>query len=657
MATLRLHLGTLDRVAKGYPLELYDLESGLRLVPAQGEDSIWLPSDFLDVAKVAAQFKDPLTQAFELRLTGQALFDALHRGKIATVWDAAQAAQPSAVILIEIVDEELQNLPWELISNGVKQYFGRTPGMARFHEEKGLLDESSAWPYRLMVLLGSEGAGPTGGMEELRRLRADLLRYRHSIDLEVCLADSEDSFLRDLSDFQPHFLHYVGHSGTSAKSGLATLMLQGGAELDAQHIATVLNQSRVHPRFVFLNACHTAASAPLALAKAFTSEGVPALLTMQGAIEGDLAGEFAALVYQQIWQGTPLHDVIARARAVLSNAKAPQVWAFPVLSLAVSPEQVCPPRPLLDQERKKHISQCAVFHEVRLFTGRAHESRSLRRAICPVSPSAPSEHLKIITGESKHGKSYLVKRCLEALALGGHDVQYVEMADGREKTWVDVVLNLLRPDVDHGAAPIPTQIADRLRWDVHCILKHGAIRPWDGSKVEGRIEFKPDEQKAEDPAKAVFDAFFHALREASSKHPLLIVLDHFRADPKARPDISPELLRDTLWPKLFEPIMAGALPSVAMILVILTSDAEDTYGLARMVRRDQWLTVKDLDPAKFKDLAAELVGFPADPAVQVLADLVLRNNAGKPLTEALGIFEKVITTIDNAARARVGITE
>jgi hypothetical protein len=585
---------------------------------------------------------------------GQALFDALHRGRISTVWDAAQA---SAAILIEIVDEELQNLPWEQLSNGVRAFFGRTPGMARFHQGNGLLDESSAWPYRLMVLMGSEGMGPTGGKEELRRLRADLLHYRHSIDIEVCLADSEDSFLRDLTDFQPHFLHYVGHSGISPRSGLATLFLQGGAELDAQHIATVLNQSLVHPRFVFLNACHTTTAAPLALAGAFTSEGVPALLTMQGAIEGDLAGEFAAMVYRQIWQGTPLHNGVARARAVLSKAKAPQVWAFPVLSLAVSPEQVFPPRPLLDQERKNHISQCAVFHDVRLFTGRTLESRSLRRAICPVSPSAPSEHLKIITGESKHGKSYLVKRCLEALALGGHDVQYVEMADGCEKTWVDVVLNLLRADVAHGAAPIPNQIADRLRWDVHCILKYGATRPWDGSKVEGRIEFKPDEQKAEDPVKAVFDAFFQALREASTKHPLLIVLDHFRTDPKARPDISPELLRNTLWPMLFEPIMAGALPSVAMILVIPTSDAEDTYGLAKMVPRDQWLTVKDMDPAKFDDLAAELVGFLPDPAVQLFADFVLRTNAGKPLTETLRIFGKAITDTDNSIRGHVGVTE
>jgi CHAT domain/AAA ATPase domain len=653
MRTVKLRVGALDLNADAYPIELFDFASGVRLT-RDPSNIDWLPRGFIDSAAIRTEFTSPNTLPIHLRHTGQRFFEALHRGEVAALWDAERAAHAST--LIEVVDGALRDLPWELLANDTIQYFGRTPAMARYHTAPILQDQSSPWPLRLLVIIGSDHLGPTGSVEELRRLRTDLLAFRHSIDLEVCSAQTPGALVAELKDFQPHFIHYIGHSGLSPRSGLAALYLQGGTELDAQQIGTVLNQSGARPRFVFLNACRTAGAAPLALASAFAVEGVPALLTMQGEIQGDLAGQFAARMYKAMWCSMPIDDAVSAARTVLANVGTPQTWAFPVLSLAVSPDIVSPPRSQIDKVRERHIDRCPVFHEVRLFSGRSRERRDLRRAFSPLRPVDSSHHLKVITGESKHGKSYLVKRCLEQLALGGHNVQYVEVADCIEKTFVDVALNLLQPDAAHGAAPIPEQIQDQLRWDVHCILTYGATRPWDGTRIPGRIEFRPDQQKAEDPVKAVFEALFKALERASAQRPLLIVLDHFRSDPQAPPAVSKELFRDILWPQLFEPIMTGALPSISIVLVMLTSDFLDSFGIDNLVPADQWLKVSDFDPNSYQELAAELVGYPSEPELPIIAQYVRSRTPNSAVTLALRMLAEIVERADKDTRRRVGFS-
>jgi hypothetical protein len=583
----------------------------------------------LDAAGIRARFADPQKLQADLMKDGQRMFSWLTHGPIAAAWQTERAA--GAHTLLDIVDPALRDLPWELLAKGAMGFFGQPPDVARSHEGPVAPDTSAVWPIRMLVVVGTlpcdakPNEKPLDTASELRRIKQGLLHYRHSVDLEIEVQPTIARLQEVLTEFQPHVFHFVGHSGVSRTSGLPTLFIQGPAawELDAQQITASFSIAQSIPRLVFLNACHTGDSQWLSVADAFTTLGVPACLSMRGDIRDDRAGLFAATVYRHLWEGGTIDAAVTIARGELRSVRPASTWAFPVLSLATPADLVFMPRAKSgdDAARDKDIELCKMFDDVRLFSGRVRERRKLRAAFQPITPNGSPRHLMVMTGDPKWGKSHIIKRCLECFALGGHNVQYVEIADERAKNVIDVLVDILTSGPTCAVAPIAPEILYEFKWDVTQILTRGAVTPWDGNPIEGPVPFDPDAVMADDPMRAIFAAFWKALKAASAKRPLLIVLDQFRTGEKDSLALAPNLLRDMLWPHWLEPLEDGALPDVGVVLVLRTRDARDEYGLQRLVRSEAWLAVSDFPRNDFKDLAEELLGYAGEDDLPGVSDL------------------------------------
>lgn len=585
----------------------------------------------LDAAGIRTRFADPQRLQADLLKDGQRLYDWLAHGPIGPAWLAQRAA--GAHTLLDIANPALRDLPWEQLARGATSFFGLPPDLARAHGGPVAADPSASWPIRMLVVVGTiEGDEKPGDRAldtaaEVRRIKHGLLRYRHSVDLETELQPSLTRFQELLADFQPHVFHFVGHSGISRTSGLPALFIQGksGWELDATQITSSFTLANAIPRLVFLNACHTGGSHWLSVAEAFTDLGVPACLSMRGDIRDDRAGQFAAAVYRHLWEGGTIDAAVTVARRELQNAKPAAMWAFPVLSLATPADQIFSgrPRSAEDKSRDKDIELCQLFEDVRLFSGRARERRRLRDAFQPIAQNGhPARHLLVMTGDPKWGKSHIIKRGLECFALGGHNVQYVALADDREKNFVDVLVDVLTSSELCAVSPIPAAILHEFKWDATQILTRGAATPWDGQPINGPVPFEPNAVMADDPVRAIFAAFWKALKAASATRPLLIVLDQFRTGDKDSLAVAPNLLRDVLWPNWLEPLDEGTLPNVGVVLVLRTRDARDEYGLQRLVRSEAWLAVNDFPRGDFKELAEELLGYAGEDDLPGVSDLM-----------------------------------
>jgi hypothetical protein len=613
----------------------------------------------LDSAGIRARFGNPQTLQAALIKDGQRMFAWLTHGPIAAAWQKERAAGSHTVL--DIAEPTLRDLPWELLAKGAMALFGQPPDVARFHDRPIAPDESACWPTRMLILVGALPSDPPRPGEkaldtvaEVRRIKQGLLHYRHSVDLEVEVQPTLARFQELLAEFQPHVFHFVGHSGISKTSGLPTLFVQGPAawDLDATKITASFGVTHaILPRLVFLNACHTADGEWLSIADAFIDLGVPACLAMRGDIRDDRAGLFAATFYRHLWEGGTIDAAVTIARRELQDVKPAASWAFPVLSLATSAETVFHPRPKTadDDERDKDIELCKMFEDVRLFSGRVRERRKLRSAFQPIIPNGPARHLMVMTGDPKWGKSHIIKRCLECFALGGHNVQYVEIADERAKNFIDVLVDILTSSPTCAVSPIAPEILYEFKWDVTQILTRGAVTPWDGHPIEGPVSFDANEVMADDPMRAIFAAFWKALKAASATRPLLIVLDQFRTGEKDSLALAPNLLRDMLWPHWLEPLEEGALPNVGVVLVLRTRDARDEYGLQRLVRAEAWLSVNDFPRTDFKELAEELLGYAGDEDLPGVSDLT--SAIGKWLnarngTSTVAALEKLAKSAD-----------
>jgi hypothetical protein len=584
----------------------------------------------LDSAGIRARFGDPLRLQADLMKDGQRMFDWLTHGPIAAAWQAARVE--GAHTLLEIADPALRDLPWELLSKGPVGYFGLPPDVARAHDGPVAPDNSGPWPVRMLVLVGTiagnekPGEKPLDTASEVRRIKHGLLRYRHSVDLEVEVQPTLARLQELLTQFQPHVFHFVGHSGISRTSGLPALFIQGAGawELDAQQITASFTIAQTIPRLVFLNACHTGGSYWLSVAEAFTALGVPACLSMRGDIRDDRAGLFAATVYRRLWEGATIDAAVTVARRELQNVKPAATWAFPVLSLAAPADQVFRPRPKIgdEAERDERIELCKMFRDVRLFSGRARERRELREAFQPIAAGAQPRHFLVVTGDPRWGKSHIVKRCLECLALGGHNVHYVAFADDRDKNFVDVLVDILTSSDDCAVSPIPAAVLNEFKWDATQILTRGATIPWDGRPMPGPVPFAPDANKADDPVNAIFAAFWKALKNASTTRPLVIVLDQFRNSEADRLAVAPDVFCDLLWPHWLAPIRRGELPRVSVVVVLQTRDAEHVYKLSNLVLDKSWIRVADFSAKDYPELVEELFGYPEQGVLPGLEPLL-----------------------------------
>ena len=653
--TVRVKIGVHDDSRGGYPLELFDFPGGQRLAPDAGAQPDLLPSAAVDADALLTRFAGAQTQPADLVADGQRLFDAINSTSVGRTLAQLRSAPEPYHTLLDIEPPALRMVPWELMADGIKLLFARTPPIARYIKAPIVDDTSSPWPLRLLVVVGAQDKDVNAFPKlEVDRLREDLLPYRHSIDLEITegLRPSRDQLQALITRVKPHVFHFIGHAEPSNASGFPSLTIEAATPwwLDVLDVGAILDQAHAHPRFVFLNACRTGdPRQAMQVADAFIAAGARATLTMHGNISGIAAGRFAGDVYQRIWEGKLPDIAVAEARAPLHKAQPPQTFAYPVLSLSTTADDVLPKRtPLSDMPdgpaRALQIERCRIFQEVALFSDRSGERRKIHTAFQPIERDAKPSPLVVITGESGWGKSHVVKRSLECLALGGHNVRYVPLGENGPMSFLDVLIEMLNPNPALSAVPIDDRIFFEFKWLVRTILETGVAKPWDGvTRIKERIALKADQHKAEDPIKQIFSAFGEALRKASADRPLLLVLDQFR-DNNREMTVDPELdVHQILWPNLFEPLLDNKFPRVSMGLVFWTTDALDLFHIQDYIPQDRWLSIADLDRKAFDDLANELLGYTTNqhlPGIESLTAAIRdRLHAGHVASTAMALCE------------------
>src|SRR5262249_18139992 len=186
--------------------------------------------------------------------------------------------------VLDPIAPELSDLPWELAWTGAEYVFGTAPEASRYHTPRPADPPDREWPLRLLILLGAPGDLAVKGESEIRRIRADLLWRRHTVDIEVAVSPTAQNLADTLRAFRPHVIHFIGHGGISRQSGLPVLYVSGTPawEIDGPTISGLVANTNVRPCFVFLNACRSSDERKaLTVARAFANAGVQATLAMQ----------------------------------------------------------------------------------------------------------------------------------------------------------------------------------------------------------------------------------------------------------------------------------------------------------------------------------------------------------------------------------------
>lgn len=613
MKTVKICIGPPDPNQQIYPVTLSDFSDGSILQTAK------LPVDTvlnapLNPKAILDKFQSQYGIASDFEAIGKQLATWLCYGPIGSTW--RNLRQQPLRTFIEVEPEELAVLPWELLISGASfDFLSRQKPCLRFHQGQ---DDGRAtgWPLRVLVVVGAETNSNIKADDEAIALERELLPFCHSIDLEVIYRPTQQKLSAKLCTFQPHIFHFIGHCNmVSGKSVLRFQLQDSNQSWDwgADMIAVTLDQTAWRPRLAFLNACHTwtpaEAQASLQIASAFLEADVPACLAMQGDIHGDLAANFASKILGEISKGTLLDEAVVKARFAIKSAPNtnPKDWALPVLSLSQLPEIVVPAKHRHSNEWDQKIENCPLFQETRLFAGRREERRRLRSSVEPMGQGRNNQHLLVVTGSSELGKSYLVKWCLEGFALQNYYVQYVEIADGKKKDFVEVLRLIRDSNATDGLNPLLDSVFYKFNWVLNHILNTGVVPPWSGEPVaDHKLPFDPQNLRHENPLPLIADAFLDALREASKQQPLIIVLDTFNRDTELA--LARDLVEGWLWPLVLRPIREAQIPGVTIVLVMLT-DILKEYRIERWVPRSEWIVIDPFKKANCNQLASELLWY------------------------------------------------
>lgn len=620
-----LHIAPRAPGTDDYPVTLHipgDASVSDRLPAGELTAGLWTP----DSIRLRVARRDP---GADLAAAGQTLSRWLFPGALALRWATLASPRPPRLIL-QIDPPELLPIPWELACTGKPEapvWLGPF-GIVRTHNPGATPDPSTPWPLRFLVVVGcpADEEKDLQVDSEIARLERTFLPWGRSIDLHVLRRPAAADLEMWLEQFQPHVFHFAGHAGRHPDTDQQGLLFAhpGGTWVwDVAAIPTQLIQYGWFPRFVFLNACRTAAETAesASVQAAFLAHGVPAVLAMQADIRGSLAGIFAAALYQACAEGRCLREATRIARqALIRDGLAHQLlspeWALPALTIAhpgspPTPSPVFRPHTWPDSEPFRH---CAEFEETRFFASLREHRRAVVQWLHPVLPTpnaAPPRTAPalVLHGAPRSGKSHLVKWCLESLAQPGLRLRYVIHRPPAAATFLDLLRQIRDGEAaslptPHPAAhellhaPLPTHHFRRCNHQINHTLEHGRppelddlpAPPAGAEPAPVPDLFLPLQARGENVISSLCAAFQDALGSVVREMPLLLVLDLLTAPDGSR-TLDPKHLEiaftRVLLPIVHNPELTGRL----RILIIANSDDLAHFRLPQLVGPDV-LTVR-----------------------------------------------------------------
>lgn len=591
--------------------------------------------------------------------------------KVRDAIEALRHAGQDFRLVLDVRANELRDLPWELMrSSHLPDFLDVLTPCVRLHAAGR--PPPVEWPMRVLVVVGAAAPNDNDAPadrddilaeEEVFAIERTLHAMGHSIDREVLRRPTPDALFRTLRELRPHVFVFIGHCDQDAISGGPVLRFQNEPDSwnwGPARLALDMRGAGWVPSLVLLNACRTQdRGASFGFAEAFIQAGVPACITMQGDVRGDVAGRFSAQVLQSLCDDEPLDLAVARARLAIAGPAPLEAvdWALPVLSMARPGQPLFPERP-------KHAlpDHGRAFDDVHFFADRRDLRRTLRGRFQGAATDGPV-HLAVVAGEPRCGKSHLAKWCLQNFALlFDTAVRYVPIAGS---STVDFVALLRRMRDGFGGATGGDPAFHAFNRTLNQVLSGQVPTAWDGQPVvdEGR-GFDPAVVTWEHAIRDIFAAFLEALQQLSAERRVVIILDQFRA-PDRTPAVEPRLFQDVLVPHLLRPLQQGLAPGVLLILVMESADCL-AFGIDALVPPANWITVHPHIPDPLDAVTRELFWYPEEEWLQKITAVVDVVNStvggGQPLS--VGVIERIRVSVthavfagDSEMRSRLGIRQ
>ena len=257
--------------------------------------------------------------------------------------DAGKLAPPSRAagglrIMLQILAEELQGLPWETLYHPVQGMeellcVSRRSPLSRYVDATVPPSLKVALPLRILVCVAEPRDLPAaGGEAEVGAIHKALEALSGRGLVEMCLVRNtqRDPLRRALDEFRPHLFHFVGHGVRNGSvSHLALERADGTTDLLSADLLLDLLGRPGSVRAAVLNACKSDAIA-LALAR----RGMAAV-GMQHAFRSEAAVCLCRSLYEALASGAPFDAAVNGARfAVRLECGADRRdWCVPVAFL------------------------------------------------------------------------------------------------------------------------------------------------------------------------------------------------------------------------------------------------------------------------------------------------------------------------------------
>lgn len=238
----------------------------------------------------------------------------------------------------------LASLPWEYSYFGDQHLESGISGYpflnSHIHLSRRMSQLAPASPIEtdcLRVLVAwadprsSKYAALTHIQAEVENIRSVFSSISRRSDVQVLPHATPLGLKRELEEWQPHVLHFIGHGDILPTGGI--LVLDGGqpGEVNPVHgddLAAWVKSART--QLTVLSACWTGAIAG-SVATALAGSGTPAVLAMQLPWRDAQAGQFTGEFYRQFCETGSLEKAVAAGRKAIKSA-GPE-WGVPALYL------------------------------------------------------------------------------------------------------------------------------------------------------------------------------------------------------------------------------------------------------------------------------------------------------------------------------------
>lgn len=230
------------------------------------------------------------------------------------------AAEPKIVITRPVnkaLEETTEPLRILLVAPGPSAAIADAGGKVRKMFGLSLLS------YESLFATIEEIVAPYKNIIELTRLVAE--EIKNEIDEKAYVLD-KDAFGEKVASIKPHVIHFYGHGRVENNKGqLAFTKKSGGHDwVDEDTFANKVKLSS-NIRFVFLQACESAALAPhkaiSGVARQLVSSSVPAVVAMQCRIHQDSAINFTKAFYKVLAETGIIDAAVQKGRVCIAEAK------------------------------------------------------------------------------------------------------------------------------------------------------------------------------------------------------------------------------------------------------------------------------------------------------------------------------------------------